>query len=101
MVYRPLENSRPQPLPVLRAAALAIAFCLCCALAARGDTVLTAYQMHRWSWRPAAQLHWLTQLQRLEIHLEFGYQRQWRNWSMRLSVAAPEMPARVDECECM
>ena len=101
MVYRPLENSRPQPLPVLRAAALAIAFCLCCALAARGDTALTAYQMHRWTWRPAAQLHWLTRLERLEVHLEFGYQRQWRNWSLRLSMAAPEMPARAAECECI
>ena len=101
MVNRTLDNSLPQRLPVLRAAALAIAFCLCCALAARGDTALTAYQMHRWSWRPAAQLHWLTRLERLEVHLDFGYERQWRNWSMRLSVAAPEMPTHAAECECI
>jgi hypothetical protein len=101
VVSRTLDNSLPQRLRVLRAAALAIAFCLCCALAARGDTALRAYQMHRWSWRPAAQLHWLTRLERLEVHLDFGYERQWRNWSMRLSVAAPERPARAAECECI
>ena len=101
MPYRPLDNSLPQPLPVLRSAALAIVFCLCCALAARGDTVLTAYQMHLWSWRPAAQWQRLTRLARLEIYLEFGYQREWRNWSLRLSVAEPERPARAAECECI
>ena len=101
MVNRRLDNSLPQRLPVLRAAALAIVFCCCCALAARGATAAAEYETHRWSWRPAAQLHWLTRLQRLEIRLEFGYRRQWRKWSLRLSVAAPEMPARVNECECI
>jgi len=85
----------------LRAAALALVFCFCCALAAHGATAVADYETHRWSWRPAAQLRWLTRLQRLEIRLEVGYQRQWRNWSMRVSVAVPEMPARAGECECI
>lgn len=101
MLYRPLDNSLPQPLPVLRAAALAIVFCFCCALAAHGATAVAEYETHRWSWRPAAQLHWLTRLARLEIYVEFGYQRKWRNWSLRLSVAEPERPARAAGCECI
>lgn len=102
MVDHPRDNSTNGPRSVLHAAVLAMVFTLGCALASSWSTATpAAFWMHPWSWMPAQQLHWLPRLARLEIHLELGSERQWRNWSMRLSVAAPEMPTRAAECECM